>query len=82
MTASMYQGEGGYMDVVGQKPKGNLPQMNNLAGRVGALKQGSIGPVKSDLQNMMENEQKQHEQSYRYAHGHNDGSSALGNASF
>lgn len=82
MTASLYQGQGDYTEVVGQKPKGHLPEKMNLVGRVAALKQGSIGPVMSDLQNMMENERKQHEQGYRNSHGHNDGSEPLGQPSF
>lgn len=36
-----------------------------------ALKQGSNG-VMSDLQLMLHNERKQHEDKYRYEHGHND----------
>lgn len=67
MTASMFQGEGGYTSVVGQKRKGRLPHPP-----IQALKQGSEGPTMSDLQFMMENERKQHEDSYRYEHGHND----------
>ncbi len=39
---------------------------------IGALKQGSNGPVLSDLQVMLNNEKKQHEELYRYANGHND----------
>jgi hypothetical protein len=86
MTASMFQGEGGYMSVVGDNRKARLPkpvpEQMNEQGRIGALKQGSVGPTMSDMQFMMENERKQHEDSYRYAHGHNDGSAPLGNASF
>jgi len=75
MTASMFQGEGGYQSVVGQKMKTRLP--------VAALKQGSNGPTMSDLQFEMENERKQHEDSYRYAHGsHASDNVPLGNASF
>ena len=77
MTASMFQGEGGYTSVVGKNPHGQLPHPP-----VQALKEGSVGPVMSDLQNMMQHEQKQHEQSYIYAHGHNDGSAPLGKPSF
>jgi hypothetical protein len=66
MTASMYQGSGLYNSVVGEKMKGHLP------GPHPALKQGSEGPTMSDLQFMMQNEQKQHEQNYLYARGHND----------
>lgn len=67
MTASMFQGEGGYTSVVGEKPKGNLPHPP-----IQALKQGSVGPVMSDMQFMADNERKQHEQTYIYEHGHND----------
>lgn len=77
MTASMYQGEGGYMSVVGEKPMGKLPHPP-----IQALKQGSVGKTSSDLQFMMENERKQHEDGYRYAHGHNDDNVPLGKASF
>lgn len=66
MTASMFQGEGGYTSVVGEKMKGHLP------GPFRALKQGSEGKTMSDMQFMMENERKQHEDGYRYANGHND----------
>lgn len=86
MTASMFQGEGGYMSAVGEKMKTHLPEpvarVENARGRVAALKQGSVGPTMSDMQFMMENERKQHEDSYRYAHGHNDDNVPLGNASF
>jgi len=64
MTASMFQGEGGYTSIVGEKRRGHPP--------VQALKQGSFGPTMSDLEFMMHNEQKQHEDSYKYANGHND----------
>ena len=63
MTANLYQGSGNYTSVVGENPRGHLPQ---------ALKQGSEGPTMSDLQFMMANEQKQHQQSYDYQFGHND----------
>lgn len=66
MTASMFQGEGGYTSVVGQNPHGHLPQP----------------AVKSDMQVMQDNERKQHEQTYIYEHGHNDGSAPLGKGSF
>lgn len=66
MTASMFQGEGDYMSVVGEKPKAHLPGMTP------ALKQGSEGPTMSDLQFMQHNERKQHEDSYKYEFGHND----------
>ena len=58
MTASMYQGEGGITEVVGKKMGGNLPK--------------PMTPAKSDLQFMLDNERKQHEQAYIYANGHND----------
>ena len=64
------------MSPVGKEMKTRLP------GPLAALKQGSVGPVMSDMQVMMENERKQHEDSYKYAHGHNDGSAPLGKASF
>lgn len=68
MTASMYQGSGDYTDVVGENSKGALPRP------VAALKQGSVGLTMSDLQFMQHNEKKQHQQTYDYEHGHNDGS--------
>lgn len=64
MTA-MYQSEGQYMSAVGSKMKTRLP------GPVAALKQGSEGPVMSDLQRMLADERKQHEQHYIYENGHN-----------
>ena len=67
MTASLYSGSGMYTSIVGENPKGHLPHPP-----IQALKQGSVGPTMSDLQFMMENERKQHEDAYRYAHGHND----------
>lgn len=66
MTASMYQGSGMYNSVVGENMQGHLPAPPP------ALQQGSFGPTMSDLQSMMENERKQHEDSYKYAYGHND----------
>lgn len=54
------------MEVVGPKKKAHLPGMTP------ALKQGSEGHTTSDLEFMMENERKQHEDSYKYANGHND----------
>lgn len=79
MTASMFQGEGGYMSVVGEKLRGKLPHPP-----IQGLKQGSVGgPVMSDMQNMMENERKQHEDAYKYAHGsHASDNVPLGEASF
>jgi hypothetical protein len=87
MTASMFQGEGGYVSTVGEKMKtrlpGPVPKLMNEAGRISALKQGSIGPTMSDMQFMMENERKQHEDGYRYAHGgHASDNVPLGKASF
>lgn len=76
MTASMFQGEGSYTSVVGQNRKGHLP------GQTPALKQGSEGPTKSDLQFMQDNERKQHEQTYIYENGHNDGSAPGYRSSF
>ncbi len=66
MTASMFQGEGGFTSVVGQDRKGHLP------GPVPALSKGSEGPVMSDLQRMLHDEKLQHQQHYQYANGHND----------
>lgn len=77
MTASMFQGEGGHMDVVGSRLHGKLPHPP-----IQALSQGSVGDTMSDLQRMMSQEQKQHEDTYKYAHGHNDGSAPLGKPSF
>lgn len=87
MTASMYQGHGQSQSVVGEKMHGSLPkrvsEMANAQGRFGALKEGSVGPTMSDLQFEMENERKQHEDSYRYANGsHASDNVPLGNASF
>lgn len=86
MTASMFQGEGGYMGAVGEEMKtrlsGPVPKLMNDQGRNAALKQGSVGPTMSDLQFMMENERKQHEQGYLYSHGHNDGSAPGWRSSF
>lgn len=76
MTA-MYSSEGGNTSVVGEKLKGRLPHPP-----IQALKQGSFGPVKSDMQVMQDNERKQHEQTYIYENGHNDGSAPLGTPSF
>lgn len=65
------------MSVVGEKTRGSLPK------RVAALARGSVGPTMSDLQFQMENERKQHEDSYRYAHGSHSGENVpLGKASF
>ncbi|MCE5294082.1 MAG: hypothetical protein LLF94_05655 [Chlamydiales bacterium] len=77
MTASLYQGQGNYTSVVGKKMKTKLP------GPIHALKQGSEGPTMSDMQFMMENERKQHEDAYRYAHGsHASDNVPLGKHSF
>ena len=59
------------MSTVGEEMKTHLPGMTP------AMKQGSEGPVMSDLQFMQNNERKQHEQNYIYEHGHNDGSDFL-----
>lgn len=67
MTANLYQGEGGYVSVVGENPHGKLPHPP-----IQALEQGSVGPTMSDLQFMMDNERKQHQQAYEYERGHND----------
>ncbi len=87
MTASLYQGSGQPMSVVGERMKTKLPQevaarLRNDQGRFGALSQGSVGPTMSDLQRMQSDERKQHEQAYIYENGHNDGSAPLGKASF
>lgn len=71
MTASMFQGEGQYTDVVGAPTK-----------PIAALSQGSQGVTMSDLQLMQQNERKQHEQAYIYENGHNDGSAPGWEASF
>lgn len=76
MTASMFQGEGGVTDVVGQRMQGTLPKP------IAALKQGSVGGTMSDMQLMQQNERKQHEQTYIYENGHNDGSAPGWEASF
>lgn len=80
MTSNMFQSPGSYVDIVKNPMKTNLPQ--NSPQRIAALKQGSVGPVMSDLQFMMENEKRQHQEAYNYANGHNDGSAPLGNPSF
>ena len=43
-----------------------------FGGPIKALKQGSVGPVMSDLQNMLADERRQHQEAYGYANGHND----------
>lgn len=87
MTANLYQGEGGYTSVVGQKSRGQLPErisrLANDIGRFSAMNQGSVGPTMSDLQFAMENERRQHEDAYRYAHGgHANDNVPLGKPSF
>ena len=77
MTASIFQGDGGYTSVVGEKLKGRLP-----GPAIEPLKQGQIDKPKSDMQIMQDDERKRHEQTYIYEHGHNDGSSPLGKGSF
>ncbi len=76
MTA-MFQGEGGYQSVVGPKTKAKLP-----GPAIQPLIQEQINKPMSDMQVMQQNERKQHEQTYIYEHGHNDGSSPLGKGSF
>lgn len=77
MTANLYQGQVAPVQVVGEAMK------TRLSGPVAALKQGSVGPTMSDMQFMMENERKQHEDAYRYAHGaHASDNVPLGNPSF
>lgn len=51
-------------------------------GPVVALNKGSVGPTLSDLQFMQQNERKQHEQTYIYENGHNDGSAPGWRSSF
>lgn len=76
MNALTFQGRG-HMDVVGGDKK------TRLAGPVAALSQGSVGPTMSDMQFMLENERKQHEDAYRYSHGsHASDNVPLGNPSF
>lgn len=87
MTSSMYQGHGQHQDVVGSKRTGHLPVRDSLLlnarGRIEALKQGSVGDTMSDMQRMMSEEQKQHQQTYNYAHGsHRDDNLPLGEPSF
>lgn len=77
MTASLYQGEGGYQAVVGPRTNAKLP-----GPAIQPLLQGQVNKPKSDLQTMQDDERKQHEQTYIYEHGHNDGSSPLGQGSF
>jgi hypothetical protein len=73
----MFQGEGGYQSVVGPKTKAKLP-----GPAIEPLIQGQPNKPKSDMQVMQENERRQHEQTYIYEHGHNDGSAPLGKGSF
>jgi hypothetical protein len=89
MSANLYQGQGGFMSVVGEKMKTHLPgpidslaDTANKVGRFAAFEQGSVGPTMSDMQFMMENERKQHEDAYRYANGHQGSTVPLGDASF
>ena len=58
MTASMFQDEGGFTEVVGQKIQGQLPQQ--------------VPAAKSELQIALDAERNQHEQKYIYENGHND----------
>ncbi len=59
MTASMYQGSGDFVKTGSKKakPMGTLPK--------------PLDPPMSDLQVMLENERRQHEQNYIYENGHN-----------
>lgn len=77
MTASMFQGEGGYTSVVGPQTKAKLP-----GAAIESILKGQVNKPMSDMQTMQANERKQHEQTYIYENGHNDGSSALGQGSF
>lgn len=77
MTASMFQGEAGYQSVVGPETKAKLP-----GPAIQPISSGQFNKPKSDLQTMQDNERRQHEQTYIYENGHNDGSSELGNGSF
>lgn len=77
MAGDMYQANGRHMSAVGEEMKTKLPGPNF------ALQQGSFGPTMSDLQFEMENERKQHEDSYRYSHGsHASDNVPLGKPSF
>ena len=74
MTA-MYQGEGDYTSVVGQRLKGRPPHP--------PIQAQSKTNTMSDLQFEMDNERKQHQQSYEYAHrSHSDDNLPLGKPSF
>jgi hypothetical protein len=64
MTASLFQGGSMPMQVVGEKAMGHLPQP--------AIHAQQTSDTMSDLQTMLANEKKQHEQAYIYANGHND----------
>lgn len=66
MTASMFQGEGGIQGVVGPKTKAKLP-----GPAIQPILSGQINKPMSDLQVMLQNERKQHEQNYIYEQGHN-----------
>ena len=65
--SAMLDGQGTSQQVVGEKTSGQLPHPP-----IQALSQGSVGPTMSDMQFMMNNERKQHEDTYRYEFGHND----------
>lgn len=77
MSANLYQGQGSPMQVVGPKAKGKLP-----GPAVVPMQQGQVNKPMSDLQTMQSDERKRHMDTYIYEHGHNDGSSALGEPSF
>lgn len=66
MTASMFQGEGGYQAVVGPKTKAKLP-----GPAIQPLASGQVNKPMSDLHIMLQNERAQHEQRYIYEKGHN-----------
>lgn len=55
------------MEAVGVKAKGRLP-----GPAIQPLVDGQVNKPMSELQHMMADEQRQHEQGYIYAHGHND----------
>lgn len=68
MTASMFQGEGGFMEVVADQ----AAKKKNPHPPIQALEQGSAnGKTMSDMQRMISNERNQHEDQYRYENGHN-----------
>lgn len=58
MNANLFQGSSGQ-------------RQEMVGGPIHALKQGSVGPVMSDLQFELSNERKQHQEAYGYEHGNN-----------